>query len=55
MSDVEDLEQEEVGESEEENEQDVIETFKNRTLGKKGKVEIEYEREQEPKKRLKLS
>lgn len=55
MSDIEDLELEQESEAEEENEQEAIETFRKRTFGKKGKVEIEYEMEEEPKKHLKVS
>jgi protein MAK16 len=49
LSDIEDFEQED-----DEVEKD-IETFKTRTFGKKAKVEIEYEIEEEPRKRLKTT
>ena len=55
LSDIEDFEQESEDESEEEKEKETVETFKKRAVGKKGKVEIEYELENEPKKRLKHS
>ena len=51
LSDIEDLEQEDESDGEEKD----IETFKTRAFGKKAKVEIEYEIEEEPRKRLKTT
>ncbi|XP_028391480.1 protein MAK16 homolog [Dendronephthya gigantea] len=50
LSDIEDF-----GEEESDEEEKDVETLKSRTFGKKAKVEIEYEIEEEPRKRLKTT